>query len=57
LVIPETATLVAGLVVDFAAHDIEDQGVARNLLIGLNLDDVTSLDATPICDLEAFVPL
>ena len=57
LVVPETAALVAGLVVDFAAHNIEDQGVTRDLLIGLDLDDVTSLDTAPVCDLEALVPL
>ena len=42
---------------DFAADDVEDESVARNLLVALDLDDVTSLDAAPVRDLEALVAL
>jgi len=57
LVVPEAAPLVARLVFKFAAHDVEDEGVARDLLIGFDFDDVTRLDAAPVRNLEAFVPL
>ena len=42
---------------DFAADDVKDESVARNLLVALDLDDVTSLDAAPVRDLEALVAL
>ena len=42
---------------DLAAHDVEDQGVAGNLLVRLDLDDVSSLDAAPVRDLETLVAL
>ena len=57
LVVPQTAALVASLVLDFAADDVEDESVTRDLLIRLNLDDVTSLDGAPVRDLEALVAL
>ena len=42
---------------NFAPDYVENQSVTRYLLVALNLDDVTRLDATPIRDLEALVPL
>ena len=52
-----SATQPAGLMLDLAAHDVEDQSVTGDLLVGLDLDDVTGLDAAPVRDLEALVPL
>ena len=42
---------------DFASDDVKDESVARNLLVALDLDDVTCLDAAPVRDLKALVAL
>ena len=42
---------------DLAPHDVQDEGVARDLLIRLDLDYVTSLDTTPVGDLETLMAL
>jgi hypothetical protein len=56
-VVPERATLVAGLVLDLASYDVENERIARDLLVRFYLDDVTGLDAAPVGDLEALVSL
>ena len=56
-VVPETASLVTRLVVHLGADDVEDESIARNLLIRLDLYNISSLDAAPVGNLEAFVPL
>ncbi len=42
---------------DFAPNDVQNEGVTWNFLVGLYLDDVTRLDATPVRDLKTLVPL
>ena len=41
----------------FTADDVEDKGITRDLMVRLNLDYVTSLDTTPVTDLETLVAL
>ena len=48
LVVKEASTGVARLVGTLAADNVKDQGVTRDLLVHLNLDDVTTLDLRPI---------
>ena len=43
--------------VHLGADYVEDESITRNLLIGLDLYYISSLDAAPVRDLEAFVPL
>ena len=57
MVVPETTSLVTGLVFELASNNIQNQCVTRDLLVLLNLDNVTSLNATPVADLEALVSL
>ena len=57
LVIPETAALVACLVLGLAADNVEDQSVTGNFLVGLDFDDVARLNGAPVGDLEALVAL
>ena len=40
-----------------AAGNVEDQGITRNLLACLDLDDVAGLKTAPVAKLEAFVSL
>ena len=42
---------------DLAPNNVENERIARDLLVRLNLDDVTSLNAAPVRDLEALVSL
>ena len=56
-VVEKTAALVASLMLHLAADDVQDESVARDLLVRLDLDDVASLYTAPITDLEALVPL
>jgi len=44
-------------VLHFAAHNVEDERVTRDLLVRLDLDNVARLDAPPVRDLEALVAL
>ena len=57
LVVPETATLVASLVIQLTANDIQNECIARYLLVGLDFNDVTRLDTTPVTNLKALVAL
>lgn len=54
MVIPETAPLVAGLMLHLGADDVQDQRITRNLLIALHFDDVSCLDLPPVAHLETF---
>ena len=56
-IVPHASTLVAGLLLLSAADNVEDEGVTRHLLVVLDLDHITYLDATPVGPLEALVPL
>ena len=56
-IVPQTAPLITCLVLDLGTHDIQDERIARYLLVRLDLDDVTRLDAAPVRDLKALVPL
>ena len=42
---------------NFASDDIKNKSVAWDLLVALDLNDVTCLDATPVRDLKALVSL
>ena len=57
LVVPETATLIASLVIQLATYDIQNECITRYLLVGLDFNDVTRLDATPVTNLKALVAL
>ena len=43
--------------VELAADDVQDECIARDLLVRLYLDDVARLNAAPVTDLETLVPL
>ena len=43
--------------VELAADDVQDERIARDLLIRLYLDNVARLNAAPVTDLETLVPL
>jgi len=44
-------------VLGLAADNVQNECVARDLLIGLDLDDVARLNAPPIANLEALMAL
>ena len=56
-VVPQAASLVARLISTLASGNIEDQGITRDLLVCLELDDVTGLKTAPVAKLETFVSL
>lgn len=55
-VIPQTASLIASLVLKFASHNVENESVTGNLLTWLDLDNIARLDAAPVTQLKTFVP-
>ena len=56
-VTPKRASLIASLVFSLAPNNIKNERVTRYFLILFDLDNVTCLDAPPIRDLKALVPL
>lgn len=53
VVVEETTSREARLVAALAAHDVEDEGIARDLLVHFDFDYVTTLDRSPVRDDEA----
>ena len=56
-VIPQTALLVASLRVVLAANDVQEETVARKILVFFQLEDVATLDAALLHLSEALAPL
>jgi hypothetical protein len=56
-IIPQRATLVAGLVLKFTSDNVENKCITWYFLVCFNLNNVAGLDAAPVGDLEALVPL
>ena len=57
IIVKQATFLITSLVLGLATHDVENECVTRYLLIRLDLDNVSSLYAAPITDLETLVPL
>ena len=56
VIVEQATTSVARLVARTTAHDIKDEGVARYLLVHLDLDYIAALDLTPSGDYKATRP-
>ena len=56
-VIPQSTSHVTGLAAGFAPNDVQDERIARNLLVLLNLDDVSGIDICPVKQLEELASL
>ena len=57
VVIPQASLLVARLDFTLAANNVEDERITGELLVGLDFEDVTCLDAAPIAELELLAAL
>ena len=57
VVIPQASLLVARLELTLAANNIEDERITGELLVRLDFENVTSLDAAPVADLELLAAL
>ena len=53
VIVKESASSVACLLSTTAPHDVKYKGIARNLLVHLDLDNVAALNLRPIWDDEA----
>ena len=56
-VFPQGAPHVASLVLGLASYDVQDQGVTGHLLVLFDFDNISSLDALPVLQLEALASL
>ena len=56
-VFPQGAPHVASLVLGLASNDVQDQGITGHLLVLFDFDNISSLDALPVLQLEALASL